>query len=137
MEEILKEIQLVKWLLISLISIFGLIFLGIIYIVYNTKNAIKNETLFGNFSSEARDLLDKGLPNEVVRKAKSRLETHPKDKWAHWYLAEAYRQKEEYTESLKILMALQKIAPKWNREYIEPSINEIKVTLKSIKPEVL
>ena len=137
MEEILKEIQLVKWLLITLISIFGLIFLGIIFITYKIKSTIKNENFHRDFSSEARDLLDKGLPDEVIEKAKARIETHPKDKWAHWYLAEAYREKEEYTKSLEIFTVLKKMAPKWKKEYIEPNINEIKETLKNIKPEVL
>ena len=86
MEEVLKEIQIVKWLLIGLISIFGLIFLTVVYAIYKTEKHFK-QNQYVDFSSIAKDLLDKGLPDEVIQKAKSRIATHPKDKWAHWYLA--------------------------------------------------
>lgn len=137
MEEILKEIQLVKYLLIVLISLFGLIVMGVVYIIYKTATLAKSNKLYSDFSSEARELLDKGLCDDLIQKAKERIETHPKDKWAHWYLAEAYREKGEYTKALEIFTILEKMAPRWKEDYIEPNIREIKETLKSIKPEVL
>ncbi len=137
MEQILNEILIIKWLLIALVSIFILIFSGFLYVIYKTSMIAKDNNTFNNFSTDAKDLLEKGLPDKVIEKAKKLIEKYPKHKWAYWYLAEAYQDKEEYTKALEVFTALKKIAPNWEKKYIEPNISEIKDTLKNTKPEVL
>ncbi len=137
MEEILSEIQTIKWLLFILIAIFGLIALGVLFSIYKMTSQLKKGNPFEDFSSEARNLLDKGMPDEVIEKAISRIESYPKDKYAYWYLAQAYQDKEEYSQALETFSALKKIAPLWEKQYVEPSIKKIKEILKNTKPELL
>lgn len=137
MEQILSEIQIIKWLLIALVTIFGLIALGIVYIIYKTRNFAEKASISHSFSDEVKDLLEKGMTDEVIKRTQLRIESYPKDKYAHWYLALAYQDNKEYTKALEAFTALKKIAPTWNDKYIEPYVEDIKEILKTTKPELL
>jgi tetratricopeptide (TPR) repeat protein len=134
---ILGEIQTIKILLITMIGLFSIIVLGIIYVILQTHRFSKKEFFKKDFYSKAKDLLDKGLTDEVIELSETRIQTHPKDKYAHWYLALAYLDKKEYSKSLKTFSYLLELAPAWREEYIEPHIDEIKHMLENTKPEIV
>jgi tetratricopeptide (TPR) repeat protein len=90
-----------------------------------------------DFTDDAKDLLDKGLTDEAIEWAQKRIEKFPKDKHAHWYLAQAYYEKKKYSRALEILKKLEKIAPSWKEKYIDPCLYDIKEELRSTKPEVV
>ena len=136
-EHIFKDLQIIKWMLISFISIFGALVLGIFYLIFKVRSLTKDNKFINSFYDEARDLLDKGLANEVIERSKGRIETHPKDKYAHWFLAMAYQDNKEYSKALNVLSTLKDIAPGWNIKYVEPHIDEIDEILRSSKLEVV
>ena len=90
-----------------------------------------------DFYHEAKDLLDKGMADEVIKRANERIASFPKDKYAHWYLAQAYHDKMQYTKALEVFTNLEAIAPAWREKYIKPHLNEIKTQLRNTKPEVV
>ena len=134
---ILGEIQTIKILVVTMIVLFSIIVLGIIYIIIQTYRFSKKEFGKKDFHSKARDLLDQGFSDDVIELSEERIHTHPKDKYAHWYLALAYLDKKEYPKSLKTFSYLLELAPAWREEYIEPHINEIKHMLENTKPEIV
>jgi tetratricopeptide (TPR) repeat protein len=73
----------------------------------------------------------------VIGRSKKRIESHPKDKYAYWFLAMAYQDKKEYPKALKTLSILKDIAPGWKGQYIEPHIDEIREILRETKPELI
>ena len=134
---ILGEIQTIKVLLVTIIVLFSIIVLGIIYIIIQAYRFSKKEYSRKDYYSKARDLLDQGLPDDVIDLSEERIHTHPKDKYAHWYLALAYLDKKEYSKSLETFSYLLELAPAWREKYIEPHISEIKHELKNTKPEIV
>ena len=135
--QILTEINTVKWIMIAVLVLFILIILGIIFISVQMMRFAKREFGSKEFYHEARDLLDKGLPDEVIQKAQTRIKSYPKDKYAHWFLAQAYNDKKQYGKALEVYTNLITIAPEWREKYIEPYLNGIKERLRSVKPEVV
>jgi cytochrome c-type biogenesis protein CcmH/NrfG len=108
----IKEIYIIKWLLIALVIIFFVILTGVLFIVFQSiRMAKKQEIIFRNYSDRARDLLDKGKIEEVIRLSTERIASHPQDKYAYWYLAMAYQNQKEYVKAIEALHRLVRIAP--------------------------
>jgi tetratricopeptide (TPR) repeat protein len=134
----IKEIHIIKWLLIGLVIIFSIILTEIVFVVFQTiRLAKKQGVILKNFSDQARDLLDKGRTDEVIKLSKERIASHPQDKYAYWYLAMAYQDQKDYVKAIEALNKLIQIAPVWQEEYIDPNIRAIKQILKNTKPEIV
>ena len=76
------------------------------------------------------DLLDKGELDTLINEASERTSSHPNDGQAHWYLARAYHQKEDWFRALKAFQSVARISPDWRQEYIEPYVEEIQEKIR-------
>lgn len=90
--EILLELQLIRWLLVSLVILLGffvLTFFSISSSIKSWSSPIKENADYQAFQRRAEHSLMKGEFEEVVGNVNARLSSFPRDPMAHWFKARA------------------------------------------------
>lgn len=136
-QEVLSELKTIKWLLIFLLFI-GL-YLSYVFFLLIKKIASKAGPLNDHLKHKERegkinDMLGKGDAIGAKFSAHEWIVSHPKEPWAHWYLAKAQDQLGEYIEAKNVLLHLKIISPSWNSS-IDPWLESIEehLTPKGVK----
>ena len=81
----------IKWILASILVFLVAAAAGIIVLIIKLKKFDDIERKKSDFQEVASDLLDKNELEKLIELSNERLSQFPKDIYAHWYLAKAYR----------------------------------------------
>lgn len=136
-QDILSELLIIKWLLIIVVVValyFTFLFFGAMKNLEGGKGVFGKQIQDKKRGNELEEMLEKGDAVGAKYTALEWTNSRPNEPWAHWYLAKAYDQLEEYVETKKVLVHLQKISPSWNNS-IEPWLESVEehLTPKSVK----
>jgi tetratricopeptide (TPR) repeat protein len=135
--ELLNQFVQMKWILISILIVFCLVLIGVVYLVWKVVHEIEKDSNLNIFKNRASELLTKGDLEAVIEFSNKKLKNYPMEMWAHWFLAQAYYRQKEYQKSLESLNVIAENAPSWKEQYVAPHIAEIKEKLKNTKPEIV
>ena len=130
-QDILTELQIIKWLLIVVVlisSYFTFVFFMVLSKLDGGAAALGHRIEHKKMEREIQAMLGKGNALSAKFQAIEWTVSHPKEPLAHWYLAKSLDQLGEFVETKKALVHLQSISPDWN-DSIEPWLERIEEEL--------
>jgi tetratricopeptide (TPR) repeat protein len=126
-QEILSELEVIKWLLIVLVVIglyFSYVFFAVSHQVTSESGSLRKQLQHKKREADFEEMLAKGDATGAKFAGLEWTNSYPNEPRAHWYLARAYEQLGDYLEAKKTLRHLQTINPSWNSS-IEPWLESI------------
>jgi tetratricopeptide (TPR) repeat protein len=133
---IVEELQTIKWLLITLVSIsiyFTFLFFAALKKLNEPSSLVGRQLYSKKRQTELEDLLVKGDAIAVKSSALDWIANQPGEPYAHWFLAKAYYQLGEMIEAKKTFNHLLSISPDW-KTAITPWLERIE---NEISPKVI
>jgi len=114
--EMSSDIETIKWLLVATLVGISLIAVAsvIVAVIFVLGLSVLKEQHYGKvFQRLSEDLLSKNDIDELVQLVEGRLESHPQDVWAHWYMGQAKYHKGVYPESKRSFERVLELEPSW------------------------
>lgn len=130
-EQILKQLQWIKWLTALLALSFAGIAGSLVWMTTEVSSSLERSEDSSRFSDQASALLDEGKAAQVLALAKERESKFPKDPNVHWYRGKAYYQLGQFKEALEAIRRVHEMAPTWRHEHTGPYIKAIEEKLGS------
>ena len=134
-EALVRHLVHIELMLAAILFLLILGALVLIYLFIRMPRQVRKAFGSADLPHQLRDLLDKGEFDKVIELAGQRTSSHPNDVQAHWYLARAYQQKEEWFKALKEFHSVSRIEPTWSGKHVEPYIQEIQEKIRHLKPD--
>ena len=114
--EAAAELETIKWLLVALLVCGVVVALSAVAIALATWFALrmgKEQNSGRVFRAVAEDHLSRNDNEELVEYAEGRLESHPQDVWAHWYLGQAKFHTGHLPDSKRCFERVLELEPSW------------------------
>jgi len=114
--EAIAELETIKWLLVAILVCGVFVALSAIAIAATTWLALrmgKEQNSGRIFRALAEDHLSKNENEELAEYAEARLESHPHDVWAHWYLGQVKFHTGHFPESKRCFERVLELEPSW------------------------
>jgi cytochrome c-type biogenesis protein CcmH/NrfG len=114
--EALAELEAIKWLLVAILAFMVLVALSGVAVAVTIWLGFRMamEQNSGKvFRLMAEDYLTKNENDKLLEYAKERLEDHPQDVWAHWYLGQATFHVGSFPESKRCFERVVELEPSW------------------------
>jgi len=114
--ESLPELITIKWLLVAILVGISLLTLSVVLVavVHWIGLGVLKEQLQGKvFRKLSEDMLAKNEIDDLLEYAEERLESHPHDVYAHWYIGQAKYYKGKYPDSKRSFERVVELEPSW------------------------
>lgn len=114
--ESVAELETIKWLLVAILIGMILIAISAVAIAFIFMSGLemaKEQNQGKVFRILAEDHLAKDENNELIEYVEERLESHPQDVWAHWYMGQAKYHIGVYPESKRCFERVIELEPSW------------------------
>lgn len=115
--EAASELETIKWLLIAILIAMILVALAAVSVavaIWLGFRMAKENNSGKVFRAVAEEHLARNENDELVEYAKERLESHPQDIWAHWYLGQAKFNIGQLPESKRCFERVVELEPSWH-----------------------
>ena len=114
--EATTDIETIKWLLVAILV--GMVVVAISAVVIAVTfwlgyQIIKDQSSGKIFRAIAEDYLAKNENTELMGLVEERLDSHPQDVWAHWYMGQVKYHTGAYTESRRCFERVIELEPGW------------------------
>ena len=114
--ESVTELETIKWLLVAILV--GMVLIAasavlIAVIFWQGFEMVREQNQGKVFRVMAEDYLAKDENNELIEYVEERLESHPQDVWAHWYMGQAKYHNGVYPESKRSFERVIELEPSW------------------------
>jgi tetratricopeptide (TPR) repeat protein len=110
----IKSILYVIGLVISIAMVFKVIEL-LSSIIKNFKSAIKDV-----WRNEANEYFDRGEYDLLISHCEKRIETHPNDATAIWWLARTHHANGSIEKAEEYFEKVSELEPSWRESHVEP-----------------
>jgi cytochrome c-type biogenesis protein CcmH/NrfG len=114
--EAVSELETIKWLLIAILVGMVLVALAAVSVaatIWLGFRMAKENNSGKVFRVVAEEHLARNENDELVEYANERLESHPQDVWAHWYLGQAKFYIGQLPESKRCFERVVELEPSW------------------------
>lgn len=114
--ETVAELQTIKWLLIGLLVCFvviALVTIALSFFIFHVLKASLESQSGTVYKKIAEDSLSRNEITKLVENTEERLQSHPHDVWAHWYMAQAKYYEGLYPESKRCFERVLELEPGW------------------------
>jgi hypothetical protein len=138
LQKIATDINVIKWLLISLAVVFVSIFVAaVIFLVMLAKMLARDLPSRPGYRAKGRALLDQGALEELQVHAQDKLDENPDHEYGNYFLALYHYRKGNIHDAYRVFKRLREINPTWGEEYIDPYLTELEEKIKNSKPEII
>jgi len=135
--EILKQLKLIKWLLLftALSAVVGAT--SIAYSAYASAQYMKSfssdksSCSSNSFRREINPLIDSGELDKAIEVGTAHIAKFPSDTDGYWFRGKAYYQQEKWQLAIDDFKTTEKLSPSWKDEYTDPYIKEAEKQLMS------
>jgi tetratricopeptide (TPR) repeat protein len=128
-EESIKQLKIIKWLLVTILLVF-LVMVGSVaavsifsmYVYEDISDAYYDadcETE-GDYIDKVDELIDDKMYDEAISVSESYIEKNPNSHNGYWYSGIAYYLKGNWEEAIYRMDKVEKLAPDWKNRWIEP-----------------
>lgn len=114
--EAVSELETIKWLLIAIlvgVVLVAVAAVSIAVIFWQGFKILKEQNQGNVFKVMAEDYLARNENTELIEYVEERLESHPQDVWAHWYMGQAKYHTGVYPESKRCFERVIELEPSW------------------------
>jgi cytochrome c-type biogenesis protein CcmH/NrfG len=112
----MEDIQTIKWLVVAILIGMVIVAASAIFVAYvfwvGFKQYMDNNSV-ELFKDIAESHLSKNEINELIKHAAERLNTHPRDVWASWYMGQAKYFNGELPEAKQLFTRIRDLEPSW------------------------
>ena len=136
---VLWELRFIRWLLILLVVILGLaalVVFSLMRVLGGAGKELAKQQETKKRQGELEELLSRGLPREAKFSALEWLSAQPKEPYAHWFLAKAHYQLDEWVEAKQAFETAVRIAPDWSQA-VTPWLEKIDEHLENATPKLV
>ena len=113
---ILENTETIIWLLTTIVVISALFLIAFslgLLMLYVGGKAMLNQHGDRVFRIQSEDYLGKNLIKELEEHCQERLESHPNDVWAHWYIGQAHYHSSSWQASKRSFERALELEPSW------------------------
>lgn len=130
--EPVTELETIKWLLVAILIAVILVAVSAVLIAVIFRlgfDVLKEQNQGKVFRVIAEDYLARDENDELIVFVKERLESHPQDVWAHWYMGQAKYHNGVYPESKRSFERVIELEPSWHMS-VETWLEKINEKIK-------
>jgi cytochrome c-type biogenesis protein CcmH/NrfG len=137
--QIIEIASNIQWLLVAVVTI-GIILLVLIalavWALFKGGSILLEHQQDKVFRVFSENHLSKNENDELITYCNERLETHPNDVWAHWYLGQAQFHTNMFHESKRSFERVLELEPSWYSS-IDSWIEKISDKLDDSRPKLV